>query len=280
MKTNSLRVIKASGKEEPFDREKLLQSLIRSGASEETAQEAIKKIIPRLTPGMSTRRLYHLAFRALKKLNHASGLKYSLKKAIFKLGPTGYPFERYFSEILRAYGFKTETNLLKKGRCIQHEIDVLAWNQDSVYVVECKYHHSPGRVTNSKDALYVKSRFDDLQFTLNREHPDRKYLGWLVTNTRFSSDAIDFAQCAGYRLTSWRFPEGRGLEKIIEEKRLYPVTILSGIKANLSSILIERGVILLRDLSEMQTEEIKRLLNIPERAAREIKKSADTLCRC
>lgn len=275
-----LSVLKASGKEEPFNREKLLSSLMHSGASEEVAQEVISQIMPHIKPRMSTKKLYHLAYKKLRKLNHASGLRYSLKKAIFRLGPTGYPFEQYFSEILRELGYQTETNMILNGRCIQHEVDVVAKSEDSIFVVECKYHHSPGRVTNSKDALYVKSRFDDLKPLFQRKYPDRKYSGWLVTNTRFSTDAIEFANCAGYRLTSWKYPEGQGLERIIEDKRLYPVTILSGIKANLSRLLIERGIILLKDLSEMKEEEIERLLNIPSRVARAIKSSADKLCLC
>ncbi len=280
MKSDELRVIKASGKEETFNRQKLLRSLTQSGASEETAEEVIRQILPHITPHMSTRKLYHLAYKRLRRLNHSSSLRYSLKKAIFKLGPTGYPFEQYFSEILKANGYFTETNLILQGRCIQHEVDVLAKNEEKIYVIECKYHHSPGRITNSKDALYVKSRFDDLKAFFQKKYPDKGYSGWLVTNTRFSTDAIEFARCAGYRLTSWKYPEGEGLEKMIEDKRLYPVTILSGIKANLSKILIDKGIILLKDLSEMSAKEIMQLLNIPEKVATAIKKHADNLCVC
>ncbi len=280
MGEDALSVIKASGKEEPFDRQKLLSSLMQAGASEEIAEEVLSQILPHITHGISTRKLYHLAYKKLRKLNHASGLRYSLKKAIFRFGPTGYPFEQYFSEILKANGYFTETNLILQGRCIQHEVDVLAKNEEKIYVIECKYHHGPGRITNSKDALYVKSRFEDLHPFFQKKYPDREYSGWLVTNTRFSTDAIEFARCAGYRLTSWKYPKGEGLEKMIEDKRLYPVTLLSGIKANLSKILIDKGIILLKDLSEMRQEEIVRLLNIPDKIARAIKSSADRLCGC
>ena len=280
MGKDALSVVKASGIEEPFDRQKLLSSLMKAGASEEIAEEVLRQILPHITHGISTRKLYHLAYKKLRKLHHASGLRYSLKKAIFRFGPTGYPFEQYFSEILKANGYFTETNLILQGLCIKHEVDVLAKNEEKIYVIECKYHHSPGRITNSKDALYVKSRFDDLKAFFQKKYPDRRYSGWLVTNTRFSTDAIEFAGCAGYRLTSWKYPEGEGLEKMIEDKRLYPVTILSGIKANLSKLFIDKGIILLKDLSEMRQEEIVRLLNIPDKIARAIKSSADRLCGC
>ncbi|NOX20067.1 MAG: hypothetical protein GXO99_02225 [Nitrospirae bacterium] len=275
-----IKIIKSSGKEEDFNPDKLYNSLIRSGASPEIAQTVMEEILPNISHYTKTREIYRLAYRRLKRLNHASGMRYSLKKALFKLGPSGYPFEQYFAELLKAYGYSTKVGQLIKGQCIQHEVDIVAVNKDTVLVVECKYHNSAGRATNSKDALYVDSRFRDLEPVFRKKYPDRDYSGWLVTNTRFSTDAIQYARCAGYRLTSWRYPEKGGLEKMIEAKRLYPVTILSGIKANLASHLIRQGIILLKDLTEMTVDEIMRVLDLPKKIATTIKWQADNLCLC
>lgn len=43
---------------------------------------------------------------------------------------------------------------------------------------------------------------------------------------RLSVDAITCANCVGQNILSWHYPDGKGLEKIIEDKDLYPITIL------------------------------------------------------
>jgi|Deesub1362A_J573_1020465.scaffolds.fasta_scaffold09471_2 hypothetical protein len=271
-------IIKSSGEIEPFDSQKLLSSLKRSGASEELAQKVLEKILPEITPNTKTKTIYRLAYRELKRLNHASSLRYSLKKAIFRLGPTGYPFERYFAEILKSYGYKTDVGLIIDGRCIKHEVDVLAVNESEVMVIECKYHNSPGRTTNSKDALYVHSRFEDLKPSIEQQYNGRKFTGYLVTNTRFSTDAIKYAECSGYKLIGWKYPPGSGLEKMVEDQRLYPVTIISGIQKKLAEVLIKNGFIILKDILSIDIERIQTLLKIPYRNAKRLREKAELLC--
>ncbi|MDE1840663.1 PDDEXK family nuclease [Candidatus Nitrosotalea okcheonensis] len=44
--------------------------------------------------------------------------------------------------------------------------------------------------------------------------------------TKLSDDAITYAKYIGQQIISWRYPPSKGLESMIEEKGLYPVTIL------------------------------------------------------
>ncbi len=270
-------IIKASGEVEPFDSQKFLSSLKRSGASEELAQKVLEKILPEITPNTKTKTIYRLAYRELKRLNHASSLRYSLKKAIFRLGPTGYPFEKYFARLLNEYGYKTEVGLIIDGRCIKHEVDVLAVGEDEVMVVECKYHNSADRTTSSKDALYVQSRFEDLRPIIEQQYRGKRFAGYLVTNTRFSTDAIQYAECSGYKLIGWKYPPDGGLEKRVEDKNLYPVTVISGIKSGLITGLIQQDIILLKDILPYKVHEIERLLRLPYKSAVRLKEQVELI---
>jgi Holliday junction resolvase-like predicted endonuclease len=275
-----IKITKASGLVEDLKPEKLLASLQRSGASKKAAEEIFERLLLEIEPYESTAKIYRLAKKYLKHYNHASSLRYSLKKALFRLGPTGYPFEKYFGEILKHYGYEITVGAIVDGRCVTHEIDVLAVNDNEVSAIECKYHNSTGRTTDVKVAMYVHSRFRDLAPVFRSKQKEKKFSGWLVTNTRCTSEAIEYAQCSGFKVLGWRHPRNGSLQKMIEDKLLYPVTIITGIKKGLINSLINKDIILLKDLSEMQTEDIKSLLSLPQNKAESLKKQADALCRC
>jgi len=276
----SVEVKKASGKTEAFDKEKLKRSLMRSGASEEDASRVMEHVLSELEPLAKTQKIYRLAKKHLKRYNHASGLRYSLKKAVMRLGPTGYPFEKYFGEVLKNHGYDVEVDVVLEGACVKHEVDVFAFRDSEVTVSECKYHNSQGKATDVKTALYVKSRFDDLRSTMKKKYPDRKFSGCLVTNTRCTSDAIDYARCTGFRIISWGYPSDSSLQRMIEDRRLYPVTIVSGLPSASITRLFEQGIILLKELVDLETPEIQALLSIPKNKAALLKKQAGDLCSC
>jgi Holliday junction resolvase-like predicted endonuclease len=275
-----IKVTKASGRVEDINPDKLRMSLTRSGADRDLAQEIIEKVLQEIEPYTSTKKIYRLAQKYLRQANHASGMRYSLKRALFRLGPSGYPFERYYGELLKNYGYEVNIGLIMQGRCVKHEIDVLAISNNEVSVIECKYRNSAGGVTDVKVAMYAHSRFQDLKPVFTPQYPDKEFTGWLVTNTRCTSDALQYAECSGFKVKSWGYPDNMSLEKMIEEKRLYPVTIISGIKSGLIGRLIKENVILLKDLAEMEVKDIKKLLSLPEKKAFKLKKQADELCLC
>ena len=96
-----IKVTKASGKVEDLNTDKLRGSLIRSGANREQADSIIETILAEIPPHITTKKIYGLAKKYLRQINHASGLRYSLKKALFRLGPSGFPFEKYIGEVLK-----------------------------------------------------------------------------------------------------------------------------------------------------------------------------------
>lgn len=279
-KNTDKKVIKASGSVETLNLDKLKASLTRSGADSIKADEIIDLLLKDLGPLTSTKKIYRLAKKYLRQINHASGLRYSLKRALLRLGPSGYPFEKYFGAILENYGYDVQVGVFLEGRCVRHEIDVLAVNDRKVSLFECKYRNKPGNTIDIKVAMYVHSRFQDLKQTVKAQFPGKTFHGSIVTNTRFTSDAEKYAKCTGLKLKSWRYPGDKSLESMIEAKRLYPVTIISGIKSGLVKTLIEQNIILLKDLAGMNAQDIRSRLSLPEKKAAALKKQADDLCLC
>ncbi|MBI4844183.1 MAG: ATP-binding protein [Nitrospirae bacterium] len=274
----AIKVKKASGAVEDINTDKLLASLVRSGADIEQAQDIIDLMLEEMPRFTSTRKIYKLAKKHLRAINNATGLRYSLKKAIFRLGPSGYPFERYFSAVLKNYGYEVKTGVIIEGRCVEHEVDVFAVKEDEISMAECKYRNSPGGTTDVKTAMYVHSRFHDLWPTIKSLYPGKRIQGWLVTNTRCTENAVKYAKCTGLNIRSWSYPDGDSLQKMIEDKKLYPVTIISGIKAGLIDTLMKKDIILLKDLAAMSENEIEKMLSLTPSKAAKLKKQADQLC--
>ena len=116
--------------------EKLKRSLQFSGASEAMVEEIVQRVQKELYPGISTREIYNRAFALLKKKESVYASKYKLKKAIYELGPTGFPFEKFISGILHYSGYETKVGEVLEGTCVSHEIDVLAIKNGTLNVIE------------------------------------------------------------------------------------------------------------------------------------------------
>lgn len=276
----TIKIKKATGVIEDFDRSKLLNSLIRAGATVEQAKDVVKEVIRQIKPLMSTRKIYRLAHRYLKQFNRASVLRYSLKEALLRLGPSGYPFEKYVGKLLRNNGYEVKVGIILEGKCVSHEVDVFAENKKEIILVECKYRNNAKGAHDVKTALYVQARYQDLRNEMEKQYPDKQINGWLVTNTRFTEDAMQFAKCSGIKLVSWRYPEKDSLEKMIEADKLYPVTVLSGLNSQQIHKLIENDVFLMSDLAKKDTASISKLLSITDRKASTLRHQAQELCGC
>lgn len=250
MLKNEIFVKKNTEKTEPFSVQKLKQSLQSCGAIKKEVDAIITKMQPAIYDGISTNEIYNKAFSILKEYNKISASRYSLKRAIFDLGPTGYPFERLIGALLKEKGFKTNVSVVLNGACVTHEIDVLAEKEGNVYAIECKFHSNAKTTSNVKVPLYINSRFLDIQqqWNTNSNHKTHLKQGWLVSNTRFSQDAINYGKCVGLTLLSWDYPKNNGLKTHIDSLALYPVTTLITLTKKEKHQLIEKGVILVKEL--------------------------------
>lgn len=270
-------VKKHSGEQQPFSEDKLIESIRRAGAPEDMARQVLSKLRPALFDGITTREIYRRAFILLRKLMRSVAARYSLKNAIMELGPSGYPFEKFVGEIFRKQGFETKTGQIIKGRCVSHEMDVVADKSHLTIMVECKYRNDQSKISGVQVPLYVNSRMNDIE-TVWRELPgnkDKKFEGWIVTNTRFSTDAEEYGTCAGLHLVSWNFPEKGNLRELVERHALFPVTALTGLSKKQKLYLLEKDIILANHL--LQKTEILDGLGLPDKKQLEILAEAATL---
>lgn len=237
----TVRVRKATGELEEFDPEKLKRSLIRAGADQSLADEVVSRVQLELYDGVSTRELLDHALRLLRELKRPGlGVRYDLKRAIMRLGPTGYPFEKYVARILEAQGYRViGVGVVLRGRCVEQEVDIAVEGEQGRIMVECKFHNEQGVYTDLKPAMYTHARFLDL-----RDHFDK---AWLFTNTRFTTTAARYASCVGLMLTGWDIPRGAGLRDLVDSTGLYPVTTLDISEAGWRS-LVSNGIVTLMDV--------------------------------
>jgi uncharacterized protein YqgQ len=270
-------IVKAGGEKEVFDPVRLVLSLERSGAGEYAAERIAQTITSLVMPGMSSREIYARAFALLRKESRPVAARYALRRALFELGPTGHPFEDFISHMYRAEGWQVETRKIIKGKCVSHEVDFYASHpeQNTFLAAELKYHNDPNYKSDLKTALYVKSRFDDIFScdAASRECPiDR---GILITNTKFTSEAVAYAECAGVELLGWGYPLSNSLFMRMSHAKVYPITALTRLAHAEKQLLINSGVIavdqLVRDRRRLD------ILHVPPERVGEILSEAEGL---
>lgn len=266
MKKNRIYVIKANGERVFFDYNKVRRTCIRAGASRKVARIIANKVSRQIYKNIRTGEIYKMVLKALasEENGHIIKHRYRLKESIMHMGPAGFRFEDYIARILENHGY--QINALRTeldGRCVKHEIDIVAYSKEASkkYIIECKYHNLPGIFTGIKESLYTHARFLDLGAHFDAE--------MLVTNTKVSSDVITYASCVGQKVLSWRYPPEKGLEKLIEEHGLYPLTILSLSKSEVFS-LYENGVIIAKDLLSKDPEQLSNKTQISSNRIRNL----------
>ncbi len=186
----------------------------------------------------------------LKKKQSYLASKYKLKKAIYELGPTGFPFENFISSILKYSGYKTEVGKTLQGKCVKHEIDVVAHKNNETTIIECKFHNEPGLNCNVKIPLYINSRYNDVKtfWNANPNNGTKLNNGWVVTNTRFTEDAMLFGKCSNLYLLSWDYPKDNALKDRIDRLGLYPITVSTLLTNREKQFLLSRDIVLCREL--------------------------------
>lgn len=261
-----------------FDPEKLRRSLRRSGAGRERSDAIARKVIAQLQEGMTTKQIYRMAHRMLRKEVRHAAARYSLKQALLGLGPSGYPFEKFIAQLLVADGYQAQTGLLREGKCVTHELDVFAVTDSHVVVGECKFHNRQNKVNDVKVPLYIHSRFNDLLsgFLNAPEWNTQTIEGWIFTNTRFTDEALRYGRCAGLHLISWDTPFDFSLRDWVDRTGLHPLTCLTTLTTQEKNLLLEQRIVLARDL--IRNPKVLKQAEVPARRIRGIIDEAELLC--
>jgi hypothetical protein len=181
------------------------------------------------------------------------------------------------ARLLSYRGLHTEVGKTVQGRCVTHEIDVLAIDDHKERYIECKFHQKQGYTTDVKVPLYIHSRFQDIVNYYADMHDTSKYREpWIVTNTRFSTDAIQYAECSDIKLIGWQYPHEHGLERLVEDIGLYPITVLANLTEREKKKLFEYDIVLCIDI--LSDEYILTEVGVPASRQKLVLEQATSIC--
>ncbi|HEB13441.1 MAG TPA: ATPase [candidate division CPR3 bacterium] len=269
-----MQITKASGKVEEFSRVKLERSLRRSGATAAEVKAVADVVERKMRTKMATHRLYKLAYSELERIRPKAAAVYSLREAIMELGPEGFLFEQYVGAVLKEYGYTIKRGRMVKGKCVSHEIDLMAEKGNITFIIELKYHNKRGIRSDVKVTMYLYARFLDIHLGHTKESSHKP---WLMTNTKFTKSAIAYAECMGVKMTGWRYPSKEGLQDLIEKKGLYPVTVLPSVNRFVRDALTEHSVFFAKDLSVLSSREVQKRFGVNADIAKKLVKESNTL---
>ena len=281
MKNNKIYIINSRKEKELFSFDKVYQSALRAGADKELAMEIAKSIEQQIFPSIKTSDIYRRIKKILRARDYKTNLKFSLKHAINKLGPTGFPFEKYVAEIFRENGFEVKINQYIAGACLpSYEIDFVAKKESLIYIGECKFRNLAGQRVHTNNVLANFARFLDIyngKFFSDDEKKNFEIKTIMVTNTKFTNMAQKYSKCVGAGILGWRYPKGNSLEYLIEKKKLYPITILPSLNKNLKHIFVSEKIMLAKDVLEINTKNFAKKFKISENNIHTLIKQAKIL---
>jgi hypothetical protein len=244
------------------------------GASRETADEVARKVDAKVHDGIETRKILQLILRYLSKYRPSVRFQTCLRRGL-SLMRSKPDFERFIQILLSEHGYEVVPNQIVRGKCVEHEIDAVARKDGVTYIVEVKHHYNYHTPTGLDESRIARAVFEDI--TEGFEHGSNNLKidkAMIVCNTKFSGHAERYAECRGIRMIGWSSPSGNGLQDMIEEKKLYPITCLKGLNAEIKEKLASAGVLLIRQLTTRKLEEIADETKIPEGTLKQVVKKA------
>ena len=245
-----MKVTKYNGELVDYNPKALKISLTKSGASSHEVEEVFEMMSKDIYDGITTQKLYELAFENLKKYRNSYAARYSLKKALRDLGPEGYYFEKYIKRLMESAGFKAINSQTVQGNAVTHEIDVVAQKDDRLYFCECKFRNDVDAKISVTTPMYFMSRMIDVKdktFTFF-EKDLKPTKGFLVTNAYLTTDSIDWAEYYQIGMISWNYPDKMSLKYLIDSLAIYPITCLTTLTKEQHKVLMDAGCLLVKDI--------------------------------
>jgi hypothetical protein len=246
-----MKIKKYSGEIVDFDKEKLIKSLMNSGSERGIAEQILFEITPQLYEGITSKKIARLAFQKLKSRSKALAARYNLKSGLIALGPAGFYFEKFIARLFELQGFQTRSNVFVDGNCVSHELDIVVKKDNHLGMVECKFHSGQEIKSDVKVPMYILSRFNDVNRNQYRffETDEQLTKCWIVTNNKFTLEAIKFAECSEIHLLSWDYPQEKNLKNLTQEFRLYPITCLTTLTIAEKELLLLQDILTVYDLT-------------------------------
>jgi hypothetical protein len=246
----NMNVRKFDGSRQQFDRNRIIQTCLRNGASEETANSIAETIEKNLYEGITTQEILEFIWKHLGRHHPESRARNDLRLALGLLRPKP-DFENYAALILQKLGYVVQSNQVLRGKCIEHEIDAIAQKEGRTFYVEIKHHNRTHTYTPLDVPMKVWATLQDLAEGRKLGYHTVEFTNSLIIcNTKFTNHARTYSDCVGIDQLGWKSPAPNGFEAIIERNGLYPITLLKEIDRRLQRLLVENRILLLRQLIE------------------------------
>jgi hypothetical protein len=250
VKKITFSVIKADGTRQIFDKNKVIRTCMKMGADIRTANVVAQKIENRLYEGITTKTILRMIFSYLRKYKPEVSHVFDLRRGLSLMAPKP-EFELFVQTLLKYEGFEVESNQILKGKCVGHETDAVVKKDGVTYFVEAKHHKNYHSLTGLDESRIARAILEDTtesyELGINRLKIDR---AMIITNTRYSNHAIQYGNCRNILQIGWSEPEKFSLQKIIEEKKLYPLSCLKDVRLDVRMQFVFAGIVLIRQLLE------------------------------
>ncbi len=237
-------VIKADGTKERFQKSKIADTCIRAGVSRSNAEKIAEKVARTIKNGTHTKEIYRIILSELGRIEKKHTMIFRLREAIAEI--PSQMFEAYAKKVLQAHGYACRGSTLIKGKCVEHEVDIIA-KKDKLFLVECKHHINPHRFCGLGIALQVQARLEDtvdgFKAGINKYNFDS---AWIFNNTKFSDHAKMYAAAKGIRMTGWRSGD-YSLDSLVHAKRVFPITMVVT-QPSVRQSLLDSGILTIQDI--------------------------------
>jgi len=265
-----MEIVKSNGQRVEYDPEKIRVTLKRAGATGLLIDQIVGSVTDRVRDGMTTRQVFTLVRKELRRTNRRLAHRYNLRNALLKLGPAGFKFEKYVASILAAYQYKVTLPPDEiPGMCVDHEVDVIAEKNGRAAMIEAKFRNRFGDTVNLKDTMATWSAFLDLAEGCKNGKCQKFDEVWIVTNGKFSERALQFGVCRGIRMVGWGGDE-HSLARLVDHATLYPITILDDLRAWELEGFSENNLMLCREIADRDPGELAGQVKIEDDRAKRI----------
>ena len=269
-------VTKADGTRQLFDREKVVRTCLRMGASRKIADAVAERVEKRLYDGIQTSKILQMTFRLLRSYKPAIKHVLDLRRGL-SLMDSKPEFEIFVQLLLAHNGFEVSPNRIVAGKCVAHEVDAIARKGGVTYFVEAKHHVNYHTPTGLDESRIARAILEDVTEGFQCGKCDLKIDGaMIVTNTRYSEHARRYGKCRNILQIGWNSPANLSLQSMIEEKNLYPLSCLRGLKRETKTKLVNSRIVLIKQLLEEKPSTLARKTGIQKETLKQIIEKAET----
>ena len=251
-------ITKANGSRQLFDRGKVVRTCLRMGVNQRIAFDIVNEVERQLYDGITTAKIFKLVYSLLSDhkptVRHLLDLRTALSLMISKP-----EFEKFIQILLSFNGYNVSSNRLLMGKCVRHEVDGIVRKDGVTFFVEAKHHNNYHTPTGLDESRIARAVLEDVtegyKIGKNNLKIER---AMLVTNTRFSEHARIYGECRNILQIGWSSPAKLSLQRMIEEKKVYPLTCIKGLRNETRIRLVNSGVILIKQLISSDLSKLSR----------------------